>query len=565
MNNTVNTGTYQGDLYLADEISKHIVSELKLKEGDTVSKDKIIEYLAKAGVGPLWATDVAMVLRNMFGVTPIFYESIQDRLISDLSVINESASSTPDCTDRDVDMAVSLTVSNMAQESKSDIDDAILAALSLESLDTIAEIAVLAECLTEQEMLELESVYEAGGEALVESWYDLSVRPHMARFMDQAAVNALSEATGTDVVALSEFNARQMRQDRKAKRFGGATADRNFGNKIMRGTYEPASDQSDPLQKKADDARNGNMAVRYNNDKTMAGDKARHAAQSAGHADKASGGTGVTGSDAQAGAERKFARQKTAEFMNQPKAAPVNFPDDDQSLSQARQNRPSKDMKSYVRSKSQLPDQQSAQPAVNHSALFHNPTGFGDKAQQSSYANQHPIKRVMNKIAGMAHAVKGVFGGGKPAQPQPQTPGVEPSADGQAQSVTGRIGGMAKSYLSKLGSGMATHGANFGDSMKARLRTRHPGLAYALHGAPGSGEQTAAQHMGFHHQYKQMGYQLPGYDPDIHTPVDHMGAQANKTSAQARKIRAQRPPANRTSRNKDFIGGSPMGSPVGAS
>jgi len=87
--------TSPGSGYVPDEVAKMIVKESGLRKSDTIPKRVIVGYLESMGLSPGLATDVAMVLRNMYGVTPTFDESTlysrSGALIEELaSVVNES-------------------------------------------------------------------------------------------------------------------------------------------------------------------------------------------------------------------------------------------------------------------------------------------------------------------------------------------------------------------------------------------------------------------------------------------------------------------------------------------
>jgi len=84
-----------GSNYIPDEVAKMIVKESGLRKSDTIPKKVIVGYLESMGLSAGLAPDVAMVLRNMYGVTPTFDESTlysrSNALIEELTaVVNES-------------------------------------------------------------------------------------------------------------------------------------------------------------------------------------------------------------------------------------------------------------------------------------------------------------------------------------------------------------------------------------------------------------------------------------------------------------------------------------------
>lgn len=84
-----------GQGYVPDEVAKMIVKESGLRKSDTIPKRVIVGYLESMGLSAGLATDVAMVLRNMYGITPTFDEGTlyarSGALIEELtSIVNES-------------------------------------------------------------------------------------------------------------------------------------------------------------------------------------------------------------------------------------------------------------------------------------------------------------------------------------------------------------------------------------------------------------------------------------------------------------------------------------------
>jgi len=61
--------------YIPDEVAKMIVKESGLRKSDCIPKKVIVGYLESMGLSAGLAPDVAMVLRNVYGLTPTFDES----------------------------------------------------------------------------------------------------------------------------------------------------------------------------------------------------------------------------------------------------------------------------------------------------------------------------------------------------------------------------------------------------------------------------------------------------------------------------------------------------------
>lgn len=66
--------TSPGQPFLPDEVAKMLVKESGLRKMDTVPKRVIIRYLESMGLSSGLAVDVAKVLRDVYGITPIFDE-----------------------------------------------------------------------------------------------------------------------------------------------------------------------------------------------------------------------------------------------------------------------------------------------------------------------------------------------------------------------------------------------------------------------------------------------------------------------------------------------------------
>ena len=288
-------GTFAGTPYAADEVAKFIVNELKLKEGQTISKDQIIEYLGKYGLGSLWATDVAMVLRNMFGLTPTFFESIGGfgALLEELNGIVSQESQELDLNEHDIAFAADIAFQEAFNNAKTDEDEAVIASLSLESIESLAEIAELADLLSVAELNEVITAYSVGGDSLVEDWYEITFRPHVARYMESSRLANLAEAIGyshDDLLERVRTQAKQQRRQmanreqhmraRIQARAANPNADvstlkKRTVNNLTRNMA--AQDRPDPLAQRAAAARdtpNGqsrNLAYQHHMDKSAAG------------------------------------------------------------------------------------------------------------------------------------------------------------------------------------------------------------------------------------------------------------------------------------------------------
>lgn len=487
--------TFAGHPWPADEIAKGLVAELNLRKGDTVSKAQIIEYMAQFGMGPLWASDVAMVLRNVFGVTPIVYESEDGQpqtLLEELrGIVSEDEDPEFDFTEDDLAVAESKAIDAAFAEAKTEEEEAIIAALSMESIDTIAEIAALAEELTPTELDEVASVYAIGGEALVEDWYELAFRPHMVRFMEDVRRGRLAEALGVDGDALIE----RVRSDVKQQRRQAMAREMHTRARVQaRAQLGPDAQVSalkkrtahnlantmqsmnkpDPLAQRAADDRT--MAANYRSDKDYAG------LQAAAHGRSYNQGVGQFKADN---------KRRAQAGMSAAQASPTPLPQD----VAPQQAHPIKRGLSAIGRVAAR-----AGGAIGRAAL-----GAGAAAGRAAL--------------GAAGAAAGRLGGAMAGHgmqapaPAANAPQAEPGQAAAPQAGAGQqVGQGAKSILGKIGGALSRVGGRASGIMRAKMRMRHPGLAHLMYGTPGDNERAAAQHMGLSHQYAQLGHELPGLD-----------------------------------------------------
>lgn len=196
-------GVSRGEDWLPDQIAKAIVNEKGLRKGQTVSKDEILDFMAKNNLGPMMVTDVAMVLRDVFGITPTFNEG---KTMSKNSLINEL---TAVLEDREIEPEVPAQVNaepvvvrdpfEVAVEAAffsadGELSESIVAGLAVAGPEAVFDIASLVSDLDEDALAEMDECYARGGAALLESWGKAVFRPHMIRFMESKTRESLSEA-----------------------------------------------------------------------------------------------------------------------------------------------------------------------------------------------------------------------------------------------------------------------------------------------------------------------------------------------------------------------------------
>jgi hypothetical protein len=187
-------GVSPGQKYLPDELAREIVTKHDLRKGVMISKQAIQDHLESVGVSMGLTTDVAMILRNVYGVQPMFYED-NETLINELGgLLNESFAmpfreDPPRILSEDelFEQAIEETFFE-TQTEEEEMMVAYLATLSLEDVEAIAHIE---ECLSEDQIEMLEAAYEYGGDLLGEATADLLARPHMFAFTEEAILESL--------------------------------------------------------------------------------------------------------------------------------------------------------------------------------------------------------------------------------------------------------------------------------------------------------------------------------------------------------------------------------------
>jgi hypothetical protein len=187
-------GVSRGQEYVPDEVAKALVADKKLKKGDSISKGEIIAFLASKELSPLLATDVAMVLRNLFGVTPIFYEeTMSDKLIGELTLVLEDRETVVEDETLNLGRVCHEAFVDLFCEARDEEDELIAAKLATMDVEDIADIAELADYLGEEELDIIESCLMTGGTQLAESALNVFARPHSLKFLSEEVATTLVE------------------------------------------------------------------------------------------------------------------------------------------------------------------------------------------------------------------------------------------------------------------------------------------------------------------------------------------------------------------------------------
>jgi hypothetical protein len=187
-------GVSPGQKYLPDELAREIVTKHDLRKGVAISKQAIQDHLETVGVSMGLTTDVAMVLRNVYGVTPMFYED-NENLIAELGgVLNEGfpmpfREDPPEVLSEDD--CFRLAIEDAFCEAETTEGEEMVAYLSTLSLEDVEAIAHLEDHLSEDQMVMLEAAYDFGGNVLGEACIDLLARPHMFVFAEDQILESL--------------------------------------------------------------------------------------------------------------------------------------------------------------------------------------------------------------------------------------------------------------------------------------------------------------------------------------------------------------------------------------
>jgi len=182
-------------------MAKAIVKKMKLIKGDAISKRAICDFLEENGVSPLLATDVAMVLRNMYGLTPTFDEGkevdligeLRKVLVEDYDTSPRADSPAPGVPVRELARIYEDAVQKAFNESSDPIDELAIAKLSTMPVAEVEQIAMLGEWLSDTDLDQIDECLERGGRPLAEAWFESAARPHLHQFLSERVQHELSE------------------------------------------------------------------------------------------------------------------------------------------------------------------------------------------------------------------------------------------------------------------------------------------------------------------------------------------------------------------------------------
>jgi hypothetical protein len=533
------SGTYAGDAWPPDEIAKKIVSELKLKPGDTVSKNQICDYLEQLGFAPTWASDVAMVLRNMFDVTPIFYESYAGtNIINEMRAIFDGGKSFS-LTENDWAAFYTMAVVE-ATEPEQDIDQAIIAALSMESLEDIIAITELSDIITTTQMEQVANIFLEGRGDLLDTWLEAVDRPHMIRFMNEDKISQLTEVLSCDVEMLSEIMSPSASGVAPAKR------------RMFKSMAKQSNQKPDPLA-------GGQTAMqRLHNMRINAANKAGatgpfdHKAATKGIRDVSnrikgqakqfkSGGSKIPlppdyhgGSGEQHGPSAPEKSNAPGERFNAP-SQQVNHPLRQGRLARgaAALGRVAGHVGNFLNKAGSAAKKAHGAAASGFGSVKHgfsqtykpDTSGFNKKSHaaspvQSQAGSNEPYRstHANEPVHGIDHGDENEHDGGHDYGHPSLASRVVHGALKGAGSLVGKVASSAKQHINNFTQGNAERNIRTQHVKRALFRMNNPTKAYIKYGAPSEHELHAAQHMGLHHDYKtRFGIEAGGYDKNIHS------------------------------------------------
>lgn len=277
--------TSPGSGYVPDEVAKMIVKESGLRKSDTIPKRVIIGYLESMGLSPGLATDVAMVLRNMYGVTPTFDESTlysrSGSLIEELvGVVSESYPAPFRIDEPEILYEADLIgryISEEYMESKDEEYDVVLEHFATISPHDFLDIVEFYEWVGPEGFAYLGDLVENGPEGLADEvleglcypsdWLAEDVQYHVEKIdMDAAlrkgqAARKMTSAGIDDAVAKGRVKFREKAGRKKQRSASMTVSDRKQQKRAYRD--RSGGEKADPLaQRQAASAKSGVSAMK---------------------------------------------------------------------------------------------------------------------------------------------------------------------------------------------------------------------------------------------------------------------------------------------------------------
>jgi hypothetical protein len=202
------SSTSPGTSYIPDEVAKQLVKESGLRKADTVSKKVIEGYLESMGLSRGLAVDVAKVLRDVYGITPTFDESLfamSGNLIEELTgVLNESFPMPFAFDDEPRLLSEVEVVGSFLQrefmESTDENYDTIIGHLSLLSLDELYAVADFHEWVGADTFNQIEQLVINGDADIAEMVIEGLAWPTRIKLMPEHVQDLFDEDAVDDVI-----------------------------------------------------------------------------------------------------------------------------------------------------------------------------------------------------------------------------------------------------------------------------------------------------------------------------------------------------------------------------
>lgn len=216
-------GVSPGQNYLPDEVARQFVKESGLRKFDTVPKKVIESYLETMGLSRGLASDVAMVLRNVYGLTPTFDENVDSRwsgsLLEELQSVLDGEPLPPvvEQDEQDEQDVIWDLVQDEFNQSEDEEYDLALAFLSEMSAEDIFDIAWFSEQVDEDGLDALWECVSSGrpdlAEGIIKVWDSPARLPFMSEdvrnlFERQRIPSLASVKTGTTPLSHADIAGR---------------------------------------------------------------------------------------------------------------------------------------------------------------------------------------------------------------------------------------------------------------------------------------------------------------------------------------------------------------------
>jgi hypothetical protein len=198
-----------GQSYLPDEVAKQFIKESGLRKMDTVPKRVIVNYLETMGLSGGLATDVARVLRDVYGVTPTFDEETlygrSGALIEELTQAVSESFPMPFIDDSEprelteVDVIGSFLQREIVESTNEDYDT-VLAHLAMLPPSQFMECVEFYEAVGPEVFSYFENLIANGHDDIAEHVLNGICFPNVIKFMPEHVQDLFGEDAADDVI-----------------------------------------------------------------------------------------------------------------------------------------------------------------------------------------------------------------------------------------------------------------------------------------------------------------------------------------------------------------------------